>query len=282
MTNLLTPIAPLIASVITPVITIARQAGEKILQVYQQDFTVIDKADHTPLTQADLQAHEHIVACLRALTPELPVISEESSPDEIAQRMSWTRYWLVDPLDGTKEFIKKNGEFTVNIALIDNGVAVFGVVYAPVPNTTWWGAQQQGVLKQPGAFKIQGDQPAQAIHVSAPPASGQPWRVVGSRSHGSPAQEAFMQQLPNAQLVPVGSSIKLCLVAEGRADLYPKLGPTGEWDTAAGQAVVEAAGGQVVAWPSLQTLRYNQRPDTLINPDFMVCAQPDEYWAGPR
>ena len=259
MTNLLTPIAPLIASVITPVITIARQAGEKILQVYQQDFTVTDKADHTPLTQADLQAHEHIVASLRILTPDLPVISEESSPDEIAQRMSWTRYWLVDPLDGTKEFIKKNGEFTVNIALIDNGVAVFGVVYAPVPNTTWWGAQQQGVLKQPGAFKIQGDQPAQAIHVSAPPANGQPWRIVA-----------------------VGSSIKLCLVAEGRADLYPKLGPTGEWDTAAGQAVVEAAGGQVVAWPSLQTLRYNQRPDTLINPDFMVCAQPDEYWAGPR
>ena len=274
MTDLSTPIAALITSVIAPVITIARHAGEKILQVYQQDFAVMDKADHSPLTQADLQAHQHILVSLRALTPELPVLSEESAPDEITQRMSWTRYWLVDPLDGTKEFIKKNGEFTVNIALIDNGIAVFGVVHAPVPNTTWWGA-----LNQQGAFKIQGDEPAQAIHVSAPPASGQPWRVVGSRSHATPAQHAFIQRLDDAQLVPVGSSIKLCLVAEGQADLYPKLGPTSEWDTAAGQAVVEAAGGQVLAWPCLQPLRYNQRPETLLNPDFMVCAQPHPYWS---
>jgi 3'(2'), 5'-bisphosphate nucleotidase len=261
---------------IQQIITIARQAGEKILAVYGQDFAVTDKADHSPLTEADLQAHRHIVACLSRLTPTVPVLSEESAPQDIAQRMSWTRYWLVDPLDGTKEFIKRNGEFTVNIALIDHGVPVLGVVHAPVLDCTWWGEQGRG------AFVAQGNAPAHAIHVAEPPSPGQPWRVVGSRSHGTPELQAFVQRLPGAEMVPVGSSIKLCLVAEGKADLYPKLGPTGEWDTAAGQAVVEAAGGQVLSWPDLRPLRYNQRPDTLINPDFMVCARPDDYWAGTR
>jgi 3'(2'), 5'-bisphosphate nucleotidase len=185
------------------------------------------------------------------------------------------RYWLVDPLDGTREFIKKNGEFTVNIALIDNGNVVLGVVHAPVPDTTWWGEQGKG------AYKQQGTQAPQALHVSEPPSGDRQWRVVGSRSHVTPQQQAFMQRLPEANVANVGSSIKLCMVAEGTADLYAKLGPTSEWDTAAGQAVVEAAGGQVLAWPGLLPLRYNQRPDTLINPDFMVCARPDDYWAGP-
>jgi 3'(2'), 5'-bisphosphate nucleotidase len=258
------------------IIAIARQAGERILQVYQQDFAVMDKADNSPVTQADLQAHHHIVACLQALTPAWPVLSEESPPEEIAERLRWRRYWLVDPLDGTREFIKKNGEFTVNIALIDNGNVVLGVVHAPVPDTTWWGEQGKG------AYKQQGTQAPQALHVSEPPSGDRQWRVVGSRSHVTPQQQAFMQRLPEANVANVGSSIKLCMVAEGTADLYAKLGPTSEWDTAAGQAVVEAAGGQVLAWPGLLPLRYNQRPDTLINPDFMVCARPDDYWAGPR
>lgn len=258
------------------IIAIARQAGERILQVYQQDFAVMDKADNSPVTQADLQAHHHIVACLQALTPAWPVLSEESPPEEIAERQRWATYWLVDPLDGTREFIKKNGEFTVNIALINRGNVVMGVVYAPVLDTTWWGEQSKG------AYKQQGTQPPQRLHVSEPPVAGQPWRVVSSRSHTGPAEQTFMQRLPHAQVSNVGSSIKLCMVAEGSADLYPKLGPTSEWDTAAGQAVVQAAGGQVLSWPSLQPLRYNQRPDTLINPDFMVCARPDDYWAAAR
>lgn len=258
------------------VIAIARQAGALIMAVYQQDFAVQNKADNSPVTEADLQAHDCIVAALCALTPDLPVLSEESPAAEITRRMSWVRYWLVDPLDGTREFIKKNGEFTVNIALIDNGVPVLGVVYAPVLDIAWWG--QQGL----GAFKVLGAHPAQSIHVAPVPSAGQRWRIVGSRSHSTPELEAFIQRLPGAEMVPVGSSIKLCLIAEGKADLYPKLGPTGEWDTAAGQAVVEAAGGQVLVWPALTPLRYNQRPDTLINPDFMVCAQPDRYWSGQR
>jgi 3'(2'), 5'-bisphosphate nucleotidase len=258
---------------IQQIITIARQAGEIILQVYQQDFAVMDKADHSPVTQADLQAHQHIQARLHALTPEWPVLSEESPPQEIAERLRWRRYWLVDPLDGTREFIKKNGEFTVNIALIDNGNVVLGVVHAPVPGTTWWGEQGKG------AYRQQGSQALQPLRVSEPPFGDRQWRVVGSRSHVTPQQQAFMQRLPGAQLMSVGSSIKLCMVAEGSADLYPKFGPTSEWDTAAGQAVVEAAGGQVLAWPGLTPLRYNQRPDTLINPDFMACARPDDYWA---
>lgn len=261
---------------IQQVISIARQAGKLIMAVYQREFAVQDKTDKSPVTEADFQAHDCIVAALQVLTPELPVLSEESPAADIAQRMSWPRYWLVDPLDGTREFIKKNGEFTVNIALIENGVPVLGVVHAPALNRTWWGGQ--GI----GAFVAQDDQPGQPIHVAEPPVEGQSWRVVGSRSHGTPELTQFMQRLPGTEMVPVGSSIKLCLVAEGKADLYPKLGPTSEWDTAAGQAVVEAAGGQVLAWPALTPLRYNQRPDTVINPDFMVCARPDQYWSGQR
>ncbi len=261
---------------VTDILTIAREAGEKILQIYQQGFTVTDKADQSPLTEADLQAHRHIVARLQQLTPELPVLSEESSAAETAQRLSWTRYWLVDPLDGTKEFIQRNGEFTVNIALIDNGEPVLGVVHAPVLDTSWWGEQGRG------AHTAQGNGPARAIQVAPVPGPGQPWRGVGSRSHATPEQAAFMRALPNAEMVAMGSSLKLCLVAEGRAHLYPRLGPTSEWDTAAAHAVVSAAGGQVLTWPGLQPLRYNQRPDTLLNPHFIVCAQPDARWAGPR
>lgn len=262
------------------VIAIARQAGERIMQVYQQDFAVEQKGDDSPLTQADLQAHQHIVTGLNALTPGIPVLSEESAQADTAARTGWTRYWLVDPLDGTKEFIKKNGEFTVNIALIDAGIPVLGVVHAPALDLTWWGEQGKGASKAVGTG--QGNYQVQAITVSAPPEGERPWRVVGSRSHGSADFDAFMQHLPGAELVAVGSSLKLCYVAEGKADLYPRLGLTSEWDTAAAQAVVEAAGGQVLTWPELKPLRYNQNPDTLLNPHFMVCAMPHSQWAGDR
>lgn len=250
------------------VITLAQQAGAAILEIYSRDFAVYDKSDASPLTEADLASHRCIVAGLAELTPDIPVLSEESAADETTDRMSWNRYWLIDPLDGTKEFIKKNGEFTVNIALIEKHQPVFGVVHAPALNITWWGQVGQG------AFKIGQDGQQAAIQVRSRPASIGDWKVVGSRSHQSDEFKAFMQQYPDAQLVSMGSSIKLCLVGEGSADLYPRLGLTSEWDTAAAQAVVEAAGGLVLQYPDMQPLRCNTKPDTLLNPHFLVCAYP--------
>jgi 3'(2'),5'-bisphosphate nucleotidase len=254
---------------------IAEQAGQLIMTVYQRDFAIQDKQDASPLTEADLLAHQYIVASLGELTPEIPVLSEESADVAGEIRCGWSRYWLVDPLDGTKEFIKRNGEFTVNIALIESGVPVLGVVHAPALGVSYWGAQGQG------AFKQAGQEPPRPIHVTAPPAGNQPWHVVGSRSHASAELQEFVERMANAELVSMGSSLKLCLVAEGAADLYPRLGPTSEWDTAAAHAVVNAAGGQVFAWPELSPLRYNQRADTVLNPHFIVCAQPHPAWLAP-
>jgi len=255
---------------------IAEDAGQLIMTVYQRDIAAQFKADESPLTMADLLAHRHILAELARLTPEIPVLSEEGAEIDGTLRCSWKRYWLVDPLDGTKEFIKKNGEFTVNIALIEDGEPILGVVHAPALAVSYWGAHNQG------AYKACAGQPQLRLSVAATPKSGQPWRVVGSRSHASPEFEAFMTGLPDAELVSMGSSLKLCLVAEGHADLYPRLGPTSEWDTAAAHAVVNAAGGQVLAWPDLQPLRYNQRSDSLLNPFFMVCAEPHPIWQPAR
>lgn len=253
---------------------IAKEAGQLIMTVYQRDFTVADKPDASPITEADLLAHHHIVAALQALTPDIPVLSEESTDITGKVRCAWPRYWLVDPLDGTKEFIKKNGEFTVNIALIERGEPVAGVVHAPALDVTYWGRVGQG------AFKQQADNTPHAIHVAAlPPAAGHRWRVVGSRSHASLANNQFIARLPNAELLNMGSSLKLCLVAEGAADLYPRLSPTSEWDTAAAHAVVSAAGGYVLTWPELAPLRYNQNIDTVLNPFFVVCAGVHEAWS---
>lgn len=255
------------------IVKIAVDAGEQILAVYQQDFTVVNKQDSSPLTDADMRAHHLICNRLAQLTPNIPVLSEESSAKESLDRMEWTRYWLVDPLDGTKEFVKRNGEFTVNIALIDNGVPVMGIVHAPALDISYWGELGRGAFKQVGQAA-----PA-AIQAAQPPLPGKSWKVVGSRSHASADFETFMTALPNAELVSMGSSLKLCLVAEGAADLYPRFGPTSEWDTAAAQAVVEAAGGQVLRIPGLTTLRYNQDPLSLLNPWFIVCTQPHKDWA---
>ena len=255
---------------------IAEDAGQLIMTVYARDFAVQDKQDASPLTEADLLAHRHILAALGELTPEIPVLSEESAEVDGALRCSWSRYWLVDPLDGTKEFIRRNGEFTVNIALIEHGEPVLGVVHAPALETSYWG------VRGTGAFKACGNSAAQPIRVAGLPAGERIWRVVGSRSHASAEFESFMAGLQDAELVSMGSSLKLCLVAEGAADLYPRLGPTSEWDTAAAHAVVCAAGGQVLAWPTLEPLRYNQRADSLLNPFFMVCAAPHADWHPAR
>lgn len=248
------------------IIDLAHQAGQAIMGVYNSDFAVETKDDASPLTQADLASHQCIVQGLAQLTPSIPVLSEESSAQDIEDRMGWSLYWLIDPLDGTKEFVKRNGEFTVNIALIQNHQPIFGVVHAAALQTTWWGHQGQG------AFKICPDGSQTPIQVRSRPDHVSDWKVVGSRSHQSQEFESFMQNHPGAQLVSMGSSIKLCLVAEGTADLYPRLGPTSEWDTAAAHAVVEAAGGQVLEYPGMQSLRYNIRPQTLLNPHFLVCA----------
>ena len=247
------------------VIDLAKAAGEKIMAVYSQDFDVDYKEDSSPLTQADLASHQCIVNGLRELTPYIPVLSEESSEDEKLNRMNWHTYWLIDPLDGTKEFVKKNGEFTVNIALVANFQPIFGVVYAPAIDVTYCGD------KSSGAFKLE-DNIEKAVSVRPRPANSVDWIVVGSRSHQSDAFKAFMKDYKDAKIVSMGSSLKLCLVAEGKADLYPRLGLTSEWDTAASQAVVEAAGGQVLAFPEMKPLRCNQNADSLLNPHFLVCA----------
>jgi 3'(2'), 5'-bisphosphate nucleotidase len=253
------------------IINIAHQAGDAIMEIYQRDFDIVDKSDKSPLTEADLAAHNIIVSGLEEIS-DLPVLSEESAKIGWETRQQWGRYWLVDPLDGTKEFIKKNGEFTVNIALIENGKATLGVVYAPVLLTTYVGVNQENKL----AYKLIDNEKS-----SISPAThqaGETWKIVGSRSHQSPAIEAMIASFDDeAELVPMGSSLKLCLVAEGKAHLYPRLGPTSEWDTAAAQAVVEAAGGQVTIYEENQALfsddakplLYNQK-DSLLNPYFLV------------
>jgi len=246
------------------VISLTQKAGEVILGVYSRDFDVIEKSDQSPLTEADLLSHQTIVDGLAKLTPTVPVLSEESSERDIKNRLNWKTYWLIDPLDGTKEFVKKNGEFTVNIGLVHDHQPVFGVVYAPVLNLTYWG----GVAL--GAHKITQNRQL-AISVRERPQSSTQWKIVGSRSHQSSEFKSFIEKYPGAEVISMGSSLKLCLVAEGVADLYPRLGLTSEWDTAASQAVVEAAGGQVLRMPEMTSLRCNQDESSLLNPYFLVC-----------
>jgi len=259
-------------TLVTSVVELAQRAGEAILSVYGQRFEVMSKADASPLTLADMRSHEIIVHGLHALTPELPVLSEEASEIPFDVRRQWTRYWLVDPLDGTKEFVSRNGEFTVNIALIDAHAPVLGVVHVPVANTTYTGARGPGASAR--AFRHEPDGTITAIHVCAPAAS--PLRVVGSRSHRSTALDAYLPALEPYELIAIGSSIKFCRVAEGSADLYPRFGPTSEWDTAAAQAVVEAAGGAVTQIDGAP-LRYNTKPE-LLNPHFLVFGDTSRDW----
>ena len=251
-----------------PVIGIARRAGREILDVYGTDFEARAKADASPLTEADLRAHQLITRELSGLTPQWPVLSEESADLAYAVRRSWDTYWLVDPLDGTKEFVSRNGEFTVNIALIRAHRPVLGVVHIPVSDTTYSGIPGEG------AWRESHERARTRIGVRA--IAAQPLRVLGSRSHGNPALARRLEQMGPHELRAVGSSIKLCLVADGSADLYPRLGPTSEWDIAAGQAVLEAAGGQVVDAASGEPLRYNTS-DSYLNPDFLAYGDPRCY-----
>jgi 3'(2'), 5'-bisphosphate nucleotidase len=252
-----------------PVIDIARRAGAEILEFYETgDIRLADKSDSSPLTQADVRAHQTIVDALHALTPDWPVLSEESAKIDYAERVQWSRYWLVDPLDGTKEFLSHNGEFTVNIALVDSHEPVLGVVYAPARGLLYYG------IPGAGAFRAHGNEPASPIVVQRHAA--EPIRIVGSRSHRGDSLDSLLSHLGSHQLIAIGSSLKLCMVAEGSADLYPRLGATCEWDTAAAHAVVLAAGGLVTTTQG-SPLTYNRGPE-LLNPHFLVYADRERQW----
>ena len=253
---------------VEPIVALARKAGDAILEVYATEFDVQAKDDESPLTQADLASHGIIDAGLRALTPDIPIISEESGLPDYETRRQWHRYWLIDPLDGTKEFVKRNGEFTVNIALIEDGKPVLGVVHVPVQGKTYTGCAGAG-----SALRV-GDAAAKAISVATNTAS--PARVVGSRSHRGSSLDDFFARVGDVEMLPMGSSLKFCVVAEGEADIYPRLGPTSEWDTAAAQAVVEQAGGAVLTLDG-RPLRYNAKAD-ILNPYFLVQGPADRDW----
>jgi 3'(2'), 5'-bisphosphate nucleotidase len=245
---------------------VAERAGEAILAVYEGELAVTRKDDDSPLTQADLAAHRLILAELALIAPGVPVLSEESAPEEAAERLAWERLFLVDPLDGTREFLKRNGEFTVNIALVADGAPQLGVIHAPVLGLTVVGEPGQG------AFRREGDS---WRRIAARPAPPEPV-VAGSRSHHDPLERLLLERLGPHRALPLGSSLKLCRIAEGKVDLYLRQGPTSEWDTAAGQAIVEAAGGAVVDL-SGRPLRYNQR-ESLRNPPFLACGDPSRRW----
>ncbi|EPN46687.1 adenylylsulfate kinase [Pseudomonas syringae pv. actinidiae ICMP 18807] len=251
---------------------IAEAAGQIIMCVYQRGYVVQSEQDDGSLTEAGLLADRHILTELRTLTPEIPVLSEASAQSDSELRRRWSHYWLVTPLDATKELSNKNDEFTVNIALIEHGEPVLGVVHAPALCVSYWGSQGAG------AFKAAADGDVRAIRVAVPSADERVCRVIDSRSYISVEFDAFMAGMRRSELSSISSSLKLCLVAEGTPDLYPRMGPTSEWDTAAAHAVVSAAGGQVLAWPTLEPLSYIKRTDTLLNPFFIVCAALSSDW----
>src|ERR1700686_2319193 len=252
-----------------PAIEIARRAGAAILDVYESgEVAVAYKADASPLSEADLRAQQTIVDGLRALTPEWPVLSEESATIGFSERAHWPRYWLVDPLDGTREFLSHNGQFTVNIALIEGHAPALGVVHVPVTDMSYRG------LPGVGAWRQRSSAPCEEIRVAV--RAGAPVRVVGSRSHRGDSLDAFLTRVGAHELIPVGSSLKFCMVAEGAADVYPRLGPTSEWDTAAAHAVLTGAGGTVSRLDG-EPLRYNTREE-LLNPFFVAYGPRDRDW----
>ena len=243
----------------------AREAGKAILEVYETDFQVQSKADESPLTEADMRAHKLISRRLHERYRHVPILSEESSQQAAYEiRKDWERYWLVDPLDGTKEFVKRNGQFTVNIALIENNRPTVGVVYAPVLDWLYLGSPDGGHKIEKGGAPVPLTPPAAK--------NGDRLVIVGSRSHPSEELAAFVEEQRSSyaevEFVAMGSSLKLCLVAEGKADIYPRFGPTMEWDTAAAHAVVSASGRRVIAHGTDDDLPYNK--ENLLNGWFVV------------
>ncbi len=247
-------------------VSIARAAGTEILDVYSGEIAVDLKDDNSPLTEADRRSHEAIVRSLGQATPSIPILSEEQANIEYAERRQWSDFWLVDPLDGTKEFIKRNGEFTVNIALVRDGQPLAGVVYLPVNDVIYWTSGDGTSWRQSA-----NDEPV-SISKGTHYQELDTVRVIGSRSHRSPEIDDFVAKLESAgkqvEFQPAGSSLKLCRVAEGAADVYPRLGLTMEWDTAAAHAIAVNAGCAVLALPERQPLTYNK--ESMLNPWFIV------------
>ncbi|MEQ7921913.1 3'(2'),5'-bisphosphate nucleotidase CysQ [Xanthomonas sp. WHRI 1810A] len=229
---------------LAPVIDLCRSAGQAILPFWRQGVEVTAKSDNSPVTAADLAAHDVLVAGLTALAPDIPVLSEEDANIPLSERSGWSRWWLVDPLDGTKEFIAGSEEFTVNVALIEHGRVVFGVVSMPTTDRCYFGGAGLG------AWRSDDPRHLTPITVRNEPGVGEPFTVVASRRHSSPEQENLLAGLSTVvgelQLANIGSSLKFCLLAEGTADCYPRLAPTSQWDTAAAQGVLEGAGGVVL------------------------------------
>lgn len=250
-------------------VALAKEAGERIMTIYNRDFSVVRKEDDSPVTEADMAAHAVIDDGLEELAPEYPLLSEESASIPFEDRARWEYYWLVDPLDGTREFIKRNGEFTVNIALIHEHRAILGVVYAPALSLCYYAAQGLG------AYKQEGDKPAVAIKVQA--RRRDKVIVAGSRSHRGESLNRFLNNLGDHELLSMGSALKSCLVAEGAADIYPRLGPTSEWDTAAAHCIVEEAGGRLTNM-QMQSLPYNTK-ESLLNPHFFVFGDSSVNWS---
>ena len=250
-----------------PVVALAKRAGDAIMAVYAGEFAVEQKEDRSPLTEADLAAHRVIAHGLAALTPDLPVLSEESAAIAWSERATWRRYWLVDPLDGTREFVKRNGEFTVNIALVEEHAPTLGVVYAPALGELAHAVRGDGAIADDARGR-------RALQVE--PRRAPPWRVAGSRSHRDPRTEQFLARVGQHELLALGSSLKFLRLASGALDVYLRYGPTSEWDTAAGQCVLEEAGGTVTDLAGAP-LSYNRR-DSLINPDFLASAGAAGEW----
>ena len=243
------------------IVHIAKEAGDAIMEIYERDFTIEYKDDKSPLTEADLKSNEIICNALATLYPNIPILSEENKEVLYADRKDWDFFWLIDPIDGTKEFIKKTGEFTVNIALIYKDRPVLGVVYAPVLEDMYFSKKDMGAYKNDERLPLKSnDHPDKEL------------KVVASVSHLSDETQAFIDDLASKtehiEQVPKGSSLKLCMVAEGEADIYPRLGPTMEWDTGAAHAIVLEAGKSVLQYNNEQPIVYNK--ENLLNPWFIV------------
>ena len=246
--------------IIDDLIRIAEEAGLAIMEVYSgENFDIETKADHSPLTLADRRSHEIIQRRLEQIFPDIPVLSEEGKDIAYEVRRNWSRFWLVDPLDGTKEFINRRDEFTVNIALVENNRPVVGVIFAPALNKLFWAGENLGAWTRVSTEDI-------PISVNKDVSHG--IRIVGSRSHSSQEEDAFYNRFNVIERRSIGSSLKFCLIAEGSADLYFRHGPTWEWDTAAGQCIVESAGGMVIS--NQRPMQYNK--EVLLNSSFTVSA----------
>ena len=259
-----------LAALMEPVQAIAREAGHRILNVYANGFSITEKADQSPVTEADLAAHRCILRGLAQLTPGIPILSEEAADVGFAERSAWEWLWLVDPLDGTREFIQRSDQFSVNIALIHHHEAVLGLILPPVSGVCYYAWRGGGAFRQPAGQAARRIRAARVCHY--------PVRVVSSQgSYRTRRLQDYLSQLGPHRHIPLGCALKSCLIAEGEADLYPRFGPTGEWDTAAAQILLEEAGGYLTD-TQFRPLRYNARP-VLINPDFFAFGDPTRDWS---